>query len=255
MTNGMHVVNAIGNITNEKLNNSSVVQWWNVQWKPILAEFVSTFLLIFLGCMSCIPLDGLASQPPLYVSLGFGLIVLFNISAFGHISGAHMNPSVTLTAMIWGKTSIGLGIGYVIAQCLGSIVGYGLLVVVSPFDLIPGAICATQPRVDMQPYQALIVEIILSSALGFINCAVWDPVNVDKDEANSLKFGLTIAAFSIAGGPLTGASMNPARTLGPSLWTNNWNAHWVYWVGPLIGGAFAGVFYKLIWFKREKDIL
>ncbi|CAG4915037.1 unnamed protein product [Colias eurytheme] len=258
MTNlsGTQIVNVISDVTNEKLKPSTInvaVKWWTLQWKAVLSEFVSTLLLIFIGCMTCIPLKGFEVQPPMYSPIGFGLVVLFNITAFGHISGAHMNPSVTLTAVIWGKMSVALGIGYVIAQCLGAIVGYGLLIVVSPIDLVPGAICTTQPHIGQEPYQALIVEIMLSAALGFINCAVWDPLNEDKSEANSLKFGFTIAAFSIAGGPLTGASMNPARTLGPSLWTNNWNTHWIYWVGPLVGGAFAGLFYKIIWLKNEKS--
>ncbi|VVD01842.1 aquaporin AQPAe.a-like [Leptidea sinapis] len=244
------IVNVMNNLENVNEKNKSIQRWQYVHWKAILAEFLSTFLLICLGCMSCIPLDGFQVQPPLYSAFGFGLIVLFNISAFGHLSGAHMNPSVTLTAVIYGKMSITLGLGYVVAQCLGAIVGYGVLVAVSPVDLVPGAVCTTQPHINHSLYQSVIVEIILSAALGFINCAVWDPMNERKNEANALKFGFTIAALSIAGGPLTGASMNPARSLGPSLWTNNWNAHWIYWVGPLVGGGLAGVFYRFTWLSK-----
>ncbi|CAK1546047.1 unnamed protein product [Leptosia nina] len=173
--NGTQVVTVITNVANEKLNSPIITKWWYLQWKKILAEFVSTLLLIFLGCMTCMPLSGFSVQPPMYAPIGFGMVVLFNITAFGHISGAHMNPSVTLTAVIWGKMSVLLGIGYVIAQCLGAIVGYGLLVMVSPFDLITNAVCATQPHIGQEPYQALLVEIILSASLGFINCAVLGP--------------------------------------------------------------------------------
>ncbi|OWR54234.1 aquaporin [Danaus plexippus plexippus] len=209
-------------------------------------------LLLFLGCMTTIPLDGFDIHPPMYSAIGFGTVVLFNIASFGHISGAHMNPSVTLSALLWGNLTLPLGIAYVIAQCLGAIVGYGLLVAVSPVNLIEECICMTTPHPNHAVYQAIIVEIILSLALGFINCSVWDPVNKEKVDGIPLRLGFTIVALSLAGGPLTGASMNPARSLAPALWTGNWSQHWIYWVGPLIGGALAPIIYKLMWLKKEK---
>ncbi|XP_045765479.1 aquaporin AQPAn.G-like [Maniola jurtina] len=230
-----------------------IARWWSKEFKVILAEFVSTTLLVFLGCMANIPLDDFTVQPPMYGPIAFGLVVLFNITSFGHISGAHMNPSVTLSAIIWGSVSFPLAVMYVIAQCSGAIIGYGLLLTVSPIDLIPGSVCITQPHVNHATYQSLIVEIVLSTALGFINCAVWDPVNKEKQDAIPLKFGFTIAALSLAGGPLTGASMNPARSLGPAVWTGNWNTHWVYWLGPALGGAIAPLLYKIAWLENKQD--
>ncbi|CAG9559961.1 unnamed protein product [Danaus chrysippus] len=230
-----------------------MINWCLVHFKFIVSEFTSTMLLLFLGCMTTIPLDGFDIHPPMYSAIGFGMVVLFNIATFGHISGAHMNPSVTLSALLWGSMSLPLGIAYIIAQCFGAIVGYGLLVVVSHVNLIQECICMTTPHPNQAVYQAIIIEIILSLALGFINCSVWDPVNKEKVDAIPLKFGFTIAAFSLAGGPLTGASMNPARSLAPALWTGNWSMHWIYWVGPLIGGALAPIIYKLLWLKKEKS--
>ncbi|XP_026496860.1 aquaporin-like [Vanessa tameamea] len=248
------IINVIGSNSNDKIQPSNMkvmVKWWSKNFKIMISEFVSTFLLLFLGCMTCIPIDGQTIQP-MYSPIGFGLVVLFNITTFGHISGAHMNPAVTLSAILWGTMSIPLGIMYVIAQCGGAIVGYGLLLSVSPIDLVPDSICTTVPHPNHLMYQALIIEIVLSTALGFINCAVWDPVNKEKQDAIPLKFGFTIAALSLAGGPLTGASMNPARSLAPAFWTGNWNTHWVYWVGPILGGAFAPIFYKFMWLEDDE---
>lgn len=250
---GTQICNGMGDSI-EKTQNGKfkiIVDWWRREFKVIFAEFVSTMLLLFLGCMTTIPLTGFDIQPPMYSPIGFCMAVIFNITTFGHISGAHMNPSVTLSAVIWGKVSIPLGIMYVVAQCGGAIVGYGLLLSVSPVDLITSSIGATLLHPQLTVYQGLVIEIFLSAALGFINCAVWDPVNKEKQDAIPLKFGFTIAALSLAGSPLTGASMNPARSLGPIVWSGNWQFHWIYWVGPIIGGAFAPIIYKLVWLDKS----
>ncbi|XP_045503223.1 aquaporin-like [Colias croceus] len=233
------------------------VLWKTLNWRAIVAEFVATMMLVSLGCMTCIPHDGSVHQP-MYGPLGFGLIVLFNIQTFAHISGAHMNPVVTLAAMIWGQVSILLGIMYIIVQCAGAIIGYGILVALSPSGFVEAGVCTTTPLLKYTIYQAIGIEVMLTAALVFITCAVWDPVNKDNQESNSVKFGLTIAGLSLAGGPLTGASMNPARSLGPALWTSTWKSHWIYWLGPFLGGIFASVFYKYVWLKVDKikpDIL
>ena len=226
--------------------------WWYLHWRAVLAELVSTTLLLFLGCMTCIPLDGVNTNPPLYTPLGFGFVVLFNIQAFGHISGAHMNPSVTLAAVIWGIMPVNLGVAYAVSQCIGAILGYGILMELLPSDSLSGGICISQPHLKHTVNQALLVEVLLTAALIFMVCSVWDPVNEEKKETNSLKFGLTVSGLAIAGGPLNGGSMNPARSLGPAIWTGRWTSHWIYWVGPLIGGAMAAIFYKHVWTKVEK---
>ncbi|XP_045770137.1 aquaporin-like [Maniola jurtina] len=226
--------------------------WWTNNWRAILSELVSTSLLLFLGCMGCIPIDGFPKNPPLYGALGFGLIVLINIQTFGGISGAYMNPAVTLAGVIWGKMSVALGFAYFVVQCLGAVIGFGALMGMSPIDLYTDGVCTTQPHEKHNIYQALGIEILLTASLVFINCNLWDPVNADKDGSNPIKLGLTVAGLSVAGGPLTGASMNPARSFAPAVWTNTWNGHWIYWVGPLVGSVLAVLFYKYIWLKVEK---
>lgn len=246
--NAQAVVEVIENKMNSE--KSKPLNWCRQQWRPILAELISTMLLVIFGCMACIPLEGFDPQPPMYAPFAFGFAVLFNIQIFGHISGAHMNPSVTLAALIWNKMTFPLTIAYVIAQCAGATLGYGILVGVSPMDLTGDGVCLTLPHVNNNVFHTLGIEMLLTSALSFLNCAFWDPTNIDKQESLPIKFGLTIAGLSLAGGPWTGASLNPARSLGPAVWTGVWTMHWVYWVGPLIGSAIAAILYKYIWLQK-----
>ncbi|XP_049694598.2 aquaporin [Helicoverpa armigera] len=222
--------------------------WCRTHWRKILAEFISTFLLILLGCMSCVPAPG--SDASIYPAFGFGSAVMFNVQIFGHISGAHMNPSVTLASVIWGSTPIYLAGAYVVAQCAGSIVGYGILVLLSPIDLLNGGVCVTRPIFGMSMFQALGIEIFITAALCFVCLSVWDPVNEKKQDSTALKLGVTILGLIFIAGPLTGASMNPARSLGPAVWSVQWVRHWVYWLGPLLGGALAAVIYKYVLLKK-----
>lgn len=226
--------------------------WWKKSWRGIVSEFLSTLMLVLLGCMSCIPVEGINTS--IYSPFGFGFVVLFNIQIFGHISGAYMNPAVTLAAVIWGSISVPVGIIYMIVECAGALVGYRILLTLSPVDMVTENVCVTAVHVGLNGVQAFGIEVALTAALTFINCGVWDPVNASKQDSAPIKFGLTIAGLSLLGGPLTGASMNPARSFAPAAWTGYWSYQWVYWVGPFIGSLMAVVFYKLVFLKkRESD--
>lgn len=229
---------------------STLRSWCRSSWRGIVSEFLSTTMLVLFGCMACIPLEGI--NLTIYSPFGFGFVVLFNIQIFGHISGAYMNPAVTLAAVIWGSISIPVGIAYVIVECAGAIMGYGILTTLSPLDVVMENVCVTAPHVGLNDLQSLGIEVALTAALIFINCGVWDPVNASKLDSAPIKFGLTIVGLSLVGGPLTGASMNPARTLGPAVWTGYWTHHWVYWVGPCVGSLIAVVFYKYVFLKKPE---
>ncbi|KAL4721029.1 hypothetical protein ACJJTC_019399 [Scirpophaga incertulas] len=122
-----------------------VMNWIRSEWKGILAEFVSTMLLIALGCMSCIPIEGLSLNPAMYAPLTFGFVVMFNIQIFGHISGAFMNPFVSIIAALWGKISTTVAIAYIIAEMAGAALGYGFLVAIAPVDMAGDGLCLTLP--------------------------------------------------------------------------------------------------------------
>ncbi|CAH0763874.1 unnamed protein product [Diatraea saccharalis] len=230
---------------------SSITRWVSSQWKGILAEFTATLFLIVFGCMSAVPIEGLPMNPVMYTPLTFGMTVMFNIQIFGHLSGAYMNPFVTVAAIIFGRISVSVGVVYIVAELVGASLGYGILIGVAPVDMAGEGVCLTLPHSNINEWQAVGVEILLSAALSLVNCSVWDPVNESRQDSVPLKYALTISGLALAGGPLTGGSMNPARSFGPALWSMRWESHWVYWVGPFVGGIVPAVFYKYIWLKKK----
>ncbi|XP_053603605.1 aquaporin-4-like [Plodia interpunctella] len=240
--------------TKSKSESKSIVTWCRSQWKAIVAEIIATMLLMLLGCMACIPIDGLEIHPPLYAPIGFGLVILCNVQIFGHISGAYMNPFVSVIGIIYGKISFVTGILYIIAQCVGAIFGYGILISVSPHNMLEKGICVTHPHPNLNDYQAVVIEMFLTAVLSLVICALWDPVNAKMLESVAIKFGFTVAGLSIAGAPLTGSSMNPARSFAPALWNGRWQSHWVYWIGPLVGGILPALFYKYVWMKHPEAV-
>lgn len=122
---------------------------------------------------------------------------------------------------------------YFVAQMLGAFMGYGLLMVVTPADVLkplgfegPG-LCVTAPHPDISPFQAVAMEYIATTILILICGGVWDPRNAQHQDSIPLKFGFAITAIGCIMGPFTGASMNPARSFGPALWNHDFNMHWV----------------------------
>ncbi|XP_022825481.1 aquaporin-4-like [Spodoptera litura] len=218
------------------------------KWRGVISEFVATLILIMLGCMTCLPIKGIDTS--IYAPFGFGCLVAMNVQIFGHISGAFMNPVVVLASVIRGNTSFALGIAYTLAECAGAIVGYGILDLVTEVDIIGTEMCVTKPLPEMDWYQTFVIEIAITGTLSFVCMSVWDPVNVHNTDSTSIKFGFTILGLILAAGPMTGASMNPARSLGPAVWTGQWAQHWVYWAGPLTGSGAAAFIYKYILTKR-----
>ncbi|XP_063979294.1 aquaporin AQPcic-like [Diachasmimorpha longicaudata] len=217
-----------------------------------LAEFIGTSLLVFLGCMSCI--GSLGTAPALLqISLVFGLAVMVIIQSIGHISGAHINPAITVGAVILGKKSLPAASVYFLAQCLGAIVGYGMLKIITPRLLLHtgdpskmSSFCVTELHVNISVIEGLLAEIMATAILMFMTCACWDTRNERNTDSVAIKFGLTVAVLCMAVAPYTGCSMNPARSLGPAIWNNNWGHHWIYWFGPLGGSLIASILYRSI---------
>ncbi|XP_035438701.2 aquaporin-4-like [Spodoptera frugiperda] len=220
------------------------------KWRGVLAEFIATLILIMLGCMTCLPIKGI--DPNIYAPFGFGCLVAVNVQIFGHISGAFMNPAVVLASVIRGNTSLCLGIAYTLAECAGAIVGYGILFLITEIDIFVNEICVTTPVPELYWYQSFVIEIAITAVLSFVCMSVWDPVNARNTDSTSIKFGVTILGLILVAGPWTGASMNPARSLGPAVWTGQWAQHWIYWAGPLLGSGAAALLYKFIFTNRYR---
>lgn len=217
-----------------------------------LAEMIGTAMLVFLGCMGCVA--GLDVIPQhLQITLNFGLAVMIVIQCVGHISVAHVNPAITVGAVVLGKKTIPEALVYIFAQIVGAILGFGMLKVVTPREsLTTGGVegmdkfCVTDIHAHLSAIQGLLLEGMATSILMFVACAVWDRRNEKNTDSVAIRFGLTVACLAIACGPYTGCSMNPARSLAPALWNNQWSHHWIYWFGPIGGSLFASVFYRTI---------
>uniref|UniRef100_A0A1A9V5H1 Aquaporin n=1 Tax=Glossina austeni TaxID=7395 RepID=A0A1A9V5H1_GLOAU len=213
-------------------------------WKELLAEFVGTFFLLFVGLFSC--LGGSVER----IAFAFGLAVASMAQAVGHISGCHINPAITLGFLVVGEISILKGLFFIIMQCLGAVAGAGV-VYLSLIDTLMGAnLGVTSPAANLNAGQAVLIETLITFVLVLVVKAVSDVERIDIKGSAPLAVGLSITAGHLCAVPLTGASMNPARSFGAAVVQNSWDSHWVYWIGPNIGGILAGLLYRFC-FKQS----
>ncbi|KAK9888629.1 hypothetical protein WA026_000857 [Henosepilachna vigintioctopunctata] len=208
-----------------------------------LAEFFGTGILVFLGCMSCVHMS---LNTHLHISFTFGLAIMIAVQCFGHISGSHINPAVTIAAVVLGHTPLIHFPLYAISQILGGIADF------FPFDSQNG-ICTPTLGAGISPWQGAGVEFILTFILLLVCAALWDCRNTDKHDSLSLRLGFAVAGLVMAGAPFSGSNMNPARTFAPVLLNNTWDNWWVWWIGPMMGGLAAGVLYRYAFSKEEDD--
>ena len=210
--------------------------------RPCIAEFIGTFALIFVG----IGAIKTAGHDVVAVALAHGLTIAAFVSATMHISGGHLNPAVTFGVLCGGHISWADAVRYWIAQLLGGVCA--ALILLAVYDR--GVIIAGTPQLagNLTPGQGILVEAILTFFLVFVVHATG--VDERGRRVAGLAIGSTITLDILFGGPLTGAAMNPARVFGPAVAANFWPAHYVYWLGPLLGGAAAGLVYRV--FKLEE---
>ena len=215
--------------------------------KQCVAEFIGTFALIFVGVGAIYHSAGL-----LAVALAHGLTIAVMVSATGAISGGHLNPAVTFGLLIGGKMDLKRSVAYWIAQLLGAAVAGFVLLFIFTGQGDPdkgGALARTivaNGTPDLAPkgittVQGVLIEAILTFFLVFV--VYGTAVDARAPKIGGLAIGFTVALDILFGGPFTGAAMNPARTFGPALASGHWNNQWIYWVGPMLGGAAAGVVY------------
>ncbi|XP_072943882.1 aquaporin-like [Epargyreus clarus] len=218
-----------------------VVAWLRRWWRPLLGEVVATALLVLLGVASVVPVKHGEFAPLVHPAFAFGFMVLVNVEVFGPVSGAHMNPAVTLTALLDRRLPPLAAVAYVVAQVFGAALGFAALQAMAP---LPFNGC-TAPAPGVSVWAAVCVEALLTGTLALLCCAVWSAHDASgPDRSVPLKFGLTVAGLVYAGGAMTGASLNPARSLAPAMLQTFWKDHWVYWVGPLGGAALATALHR-----------
>lgn len=215
-------------------------------WREAIAEFLGTFILIFTGTGAVMVnsiTDGAISH--LGISFVFGATVSAVIYSIGHLSGAHINPAVTLAFWTGGFFPKQRVLPYILAQSLGAIAASAtLLLTLGPI----GNLGATVP-LDGNWLQSLVVEIIITFILMFVILAGAVDSHAHKDFAG-LTIGLTVTFLAILMGPISGTSMNPARSLGPALISGVWQHHWIYWLAPIIGAQLAVLVYRPLFVER-----
>jgi aquaporin TIP len=210
----------------------------------LIAEFIGTFALIFVGVGS-IAADAMTGGKLglTGIALAHGLTIAVFVSATGAVSGGHLNPAVTIGLACAKKYDIRTAVGYVIAQCLGAISAAWLIQCSIPAEILV-AINMGTPGVaaGVTPKMALLTEIILTFFLVFV--VYGTAVDHRGPKVGGLFIGLTVALGVMMGGPISGAAMNPARHLGPALLGGGFHNAWIYWVGPIVGGVLAAIIYK-----------
>jgi MIP family channel proteins len=207
--------------------------------RPALAEAVGTFALVFAGCGAIMVSERFpGSVAPGAVAVVFGLVVAAMIYAVGHISGAHFNPAVTLGFAVVGrfpKKDVAL---YWAAQFLGALAAIGALDLLLPKGAGFGATVPAVPALA-----ALGWEAVLTFFLMFVIIAVATDTRAHGPVAG-IAIGATVCLDAFFGGPVTGASMNPARSLAPALFQGQGAVVWVYFVGPAVGAVAAAFTYE-----------
>ena len=208
--------------------------------RELLAEFIGTFVLIFAGT-GAVMVNTLSNGAVTHlgISIVFGAVVTALIYSLGHISGAHFNPAVTLAFWSSGFFRRSLVLPYIVAQVMGAIAASSLLRI--SLGMV-GNLGATIPR-NGDWLQALILETVLT----FILMLVIFGSGLDRRAPigfAGIAIGLTVALEAACMGPITGASMNPARSIAPALVGGNWQHHWIYWIAPIAGAQLAMVTYR-----------
>lgn len=205
-----------------------------------VAEFVGTFALVFIGC-GAIAVGAQTGAPgEAGVALAFGLVIGVMVYALGHVSGAHFNPAVSVAFALGGHFPWPRVITYGSAQVLGAIAGALLL----RATLGDGAdLGVTQP--SGSDVQALAWEVVLTLFLVLVITAVATDTRA-VGEAAALAIGGAVAMGALVGGPISGASMNPARSIGPALVAGDLTSLWIYLLGPLLGAGVAAALYRYL---------
>lgn len=209
----------------------------NNLFKPALAEFLGTFALVFVGGAAVASGQGVVAA-----ALAHGLILLAGIYAYGHFSGAHFNPAVTLGLLVGGKIKIDRAVVYWVVQFVGAIVAALALRIVLPDGSPLGETTGSLTANDLG--RAAIFEFFMTFLL--VTTIYQAAVYGKAGSLAGVAIGLTLGAAILAGGTYTGASLNPARTLGPALVAGNLSYLLPYLVGIFAGGTAAGLLHALV---------
>jgi aquaporin Z len=206
--------------------------------RALLAEVLGTFILVGMGSLAVVSATGLGQTTlvMLVAPFGFGLGLFAALTIFGHVSGGHFNPAVSLAAIFDGRIDVLPGLGYMVAQVIGALLASLMILAVISKD----AVAATVSAGGVGEPGAFAVETILTA----IFVAVILTVTQRQPSMAPLAIGLTLMAIHFAAIPVSGASVNPARSLAPAMVAGKYTGLWAYLAGPMLGGLIGWGVYR-----------
>jgi aquaporin TIP len=222
-----------------------------------VAEFVGTFALVFVsaGAIASAGLTGDVSPSLLAIAFAHGLVIACMVSAVGHISGGHFNPAITLGFFVTRRLAVPLTIAYLIAQLAAAVAAAALIRWLFPGDSAASVgygSPAIDPGIDVA--EALVIEAVLTFFLVWVVFATTADIRGTFKAVAGLAIGLVVVFDTLIGGPLTGAMMNPARAFGPQLMDSSWDDFWIWYAGPILGGAIAALIYELLYLRPLEPV-
>jgi len=228
--------------------------------KKVAAEFIGTFWLVFGGCGAAV-LDAAFPQFGigfLGVAFAFGLTVLTMVYCIGHISGAHLNPAVSVGLAVSKRFPAAELVPYVIAQVLGGILGSAVLYIIASgkegFQL-SGGFASNGYGLHSPGGYSLLACLVAEVVLTFMFVLIIHGATDRRAPAGfaGIAIGLGLTLIHLVGIPVTNTSVNPARSTGPAVFVGGWAIHqlWLFWLAPIIGGAIAGLVYSGLFQERK----
>ena len=227
----------------------------NVGIKKYIAEIIGTAVLVFMGCGSAVFLGADTAGGHLAVAFAFGLSIVAMAYVIGNVSGCHINPAVSLAALLDKRIKGTEFVGYVISQVIGAIAGAALLFAMSSIAGIDhtGGLGTNLAAGAGGIGGALLIEVVLTFI--FVLTILGVTADSSKGAVAGIVIGLTLVFVHIVGIPLTGTSVNPARSIGPALFAGGAALFdlWIFIVGPFVGAALAALVYQLFKSRKAKD--
>jgi aquaporin Z len=219
-------------------------------WRRAFVELLGTFALVFIACGTIMALGPVADAGTLEVALATGLTIAVMVSAVGHISGGHFNPAITFGFLLTRRISLLLGLVYIVVQLAGGVLAALLLRWIFPAvnrDVTNMGAPAKNAAIDLGP--ALVIEALLTFFLVWVVFAMTADPRSTYSAIAGLAIGFVIVFGTLFAYTLTGAAMNPARAFGPELVANAWSDWWIWYVGPMAGGAIAALLYDELYLR------
>ncbi|XP_068121207.1 aquaporin-5-like [Hyperolius riggenbachi] len=216
-----------------------------------VAELLGTLIFVFFGIGSTLSWPS-ALPTVLQIAFTFGLGIGTIVQTLGHISGAHLNPAVTVAFLVSSQISLFRAVCYVCAQLLGAVIGAALIYAFTPLEY-HGSFGVNQPSNNATEGQAVTVEIILTLQLVLCIYASTDNRRDDNVGSPALSIGLSVVLGHLVGIYFTGCSMNPARSFGPAMIVGDFSTNWIFWIGPLVGAILGSLIYNYVLCPQEQS--